>query len=237
MLSSAPQFQTVRREKLGQQISRQLLAAIASGVYRPGDLLPSERELTTMFGASRVAVREALSDLAAKGVANVTHGRGTSVNPVEQWNALDPTVLMLMNGEQAFDQLDEVRRIVEPELAALAAERITDAELETLRAISDLPEDDTMEQHVERDMNFHLAIARATRNPVLLVVLSSLDDLLRESRRRAFAVPGALAKARASHLAVFEAISRRDPVSARRAMVSHMEQVADAIARHKAQAD
>ena len=233
MERSAP-FQSLRREKLGQQISLQLLKAIASGRYKPGDLLPSERELSDMFGASRVAIREAVSDLAAKGIASVTHGRGTTVNPIEQWNALDPAVLMLMNGEDAFAQLDELRRILEPEMAALAAERITEQEIAAMRLLTDLPAEDSVEQHVERDMYFHLAIARATRNPVLMVVMSSVDELLRESRRRAITVPGELAKARVGHQAVFEAIARHDAAAARQAMWGHMNQVAGALVQYKA---
>ena len=176
-------------------------------------------------------MRDAVSDLEAKGVASVAHGKGTTVNPVEQWNTLDPAVLMLMNGENAFIQLDELRSILEPELAALAAERISDAEIEALRELADLPENDSVEQHVERDMAFHTALARATRNPVLMVVLSSVDDLLRESRRRAMTVPGELAKARAGHQAVFDAIRKRDPGATRQAMAAHMNQVAGALTR------
>ncbi len=232
-MPATAQFQALRREKLGQQISRQLLNAVVSDHYQAGDLLPSERELTEMFGASRIAIREAISDLQAKGVIRVTHGRGSTVNPREQWNALDPQVLMLIGGEDAFVQLDELRRIVEPEMAALAAERITEPEVEALRRVADLPATDTVEQHVEHDLNFHLTIARATRNPVLLVVMLSVDELLRESRRRAMAVSGELAKARTHHAAVFEAIASHDPDRARREMAAHMAQVAAALAQHR----
>jgi len=220
-----PRFQIVRSEKFRKQISRQLLEAIVSGRYQPGDQLPSERELTEMFKASRIAVREALDALVAKGIVSVAHGRRTTVNPMEQWNALDPEVLMLMKGEEAFDQLYVMRRIIEPELAALAAKKITPDALETLRGLSDLPLDDTSEQHVERDTKFHLEIARATQNTVLLVVLLSVDELLRETRRRTFSVPGELEKAREWHHMIFNAIEKRDPTAARRAMRDHMEQV------------
>lgn len=235
-IAGGVRFHAPRREKLGQLISRQLLTAIVRGYYPSGALLPSERELTELFGASRIAIREALSDLEANGVITVAHGKGSTVTPREQWNALDPEVLMLMGGEEAFAQLDELRHILEPALAALAAERIDDAGLEALRQLADLPDDDTVEQHVERDMAFHNAIARATRNPVLMVVMSSIDPLLRESRRRAMAVPGELAKARASHHAVFAAIASRDPAAASAAMTAHMQQVAGALLKHKASA-
>jgi len=229
--SAGPQFETVQSEKLSEQISRQLLEAIVDGHYGPGDRLPPERDLAATFDASRIVVREALGLLNARGIVSVRQGRGTTVNPVSQWHSLDPQVLMLLYGDLAFDQLLEMRRIVEPELAALAAERITGAQLEELRAISDLPENDTVEQHVERDTEFHLRIAGAAHNPVLLIMISSIGDLLRESRRRTFVVPGAMAKARAWHHAIFAAIEAGDPVAAREAMAAHLRQVGEALER------
>jgi DNA-binding FadR family transcriptional regulator len=226
-------FQSLQSEKFSEQISRQLLQKIIEGHYKPGDRLPAERDLATIFNVSRVVVRESISSLEAKGIINVRQGRGTTVNPIDQWNTLDPQVLLLLHGDEVFEQLMETRRIIEPDLAALAAERITAAELELLRAISDLPEDDSIEEHVVRDMSFHLQIAKATHNPVLLMVLSSTADLLREARRRIFIVPGELGKARMWHLAIFSAIEKRDPQAALEAMAAHMEQVSIGLAHSK----
>ena len=222
-------FQVVQNEKLSERISHQLLQSIASGHYRPGDLLPPERDLAIAFQVSRVAVREALGSLGAKGILSVRQGRGTTVNPVEMWNTLDPEVLMLLQGDRVFDKLIEMRSILEPELAALAATNITPAEIEEMRLISDLPETDTMEQHVERDTAFHVSIARATHNPVLLIVFSSISDLLRESRRRTFSVPGAIVEARHWHHAIFDAIEKQDAEAARQAMAAHLGQVGNAL--------
>lgn len=226
-------FRVVQSEKLSEQISHQLLEAIIDGHYGPGDRLPPERDLADVFRASRVVVREALGTLAAKGIVSVRHGRGTTINPVSAWNTLDPQVLMLLHGETAFSQLTEMRRIVEPELAALAAERISSEALEDLRAISDLPEDDTIEQHVECDTRFHLQIAQAARNPVLLIMISAVSELLCESRRRTFIVPGELAKAREWHHSIFEAIERGDAQAARGAMAAHLEQVEGALREYQ----
>ena len=220
-----PQFQTLQSEKLGEQISRQLIQNIIAGNYQPGEKLPPERELSAIFDVSRVVVREALGALQAWGIISVRHGRGTTVNPIDEWNTLDPQVLLLLHGDEVIAQLMETRRIIEPELAALAAERITNIELDGLRILKDLPETDSMEEHVERDITFHLQIAKATHNPVLLMVLTSTSELLREGRRRIFMVPGELAKARHWHQAIFEAIEQRDPVAAREAMANHTEQV------------
>jgi GntR family transcriptional repressor for pyruvate dehydrogenase complex len=219
------QFRVVRNTSLSAQISQQLVEAIFSGRYKPGDQLPPERDLAVMFNTSRVAVREALGSLIAKGILNTRQGRGSTVNPIEQWNTLDPVILMLLHGDDILDQLQEVRRIIEPELGALAAERITPQELEALRPLSELPLSDTIEQHIERDTSFHVAIARATKNTVLQIVLSSISDLLRESRRRSFLVPGELAAAREWHQVIFNGIARHDPAGVRQAMLEHMGQV------------
>jgi GntR family transcriptional repressor for pyruvate dehydrogenase complex len=220
-----PQFQVVQNKKLGAQISRQLVEAILSGQYKPGDQLPPERELAVMFETSRVAVRDALGALIAKGILSSRQGSGTTVNQVEQWSTLDPEILVLRDGDSTFDQLQEVRRIIEPELCALAAQRITQEEIEALRPLSDLPLTDTIDQHVERDTNFHLMIARITKNTVLQIVLSSISDLLKEGRRRSFHVPGELADAREWHKKIFSAIEKHDVEGARRAMIEHMGQV------------
>lgn len=231
MSFNAPGFQSVQNRKLFDQINQQILKTIVSGQYGAGDLLPTERDLAEIFGVSRIVVREAMGALVAKGIVSVKHGRGTIVNPIGEWSTLDPEVLALLYGDGLFEKLIQVRKILEPELSALAAESITDEELEQLSRLSDLPESDTIDKHVERDINFHLMIARATHNPILLIVLSSISELLRESRRRTFVVPGELAKARQWHKTIFEAIQAHNPDAAREAMASHIQQVKDGLER------
>lgn len=229
-----PEFKSLRRENLSQQISQQLLAAIAQGYYEIGDRLPPERELAERFGASRVAVREAIKLLSSKGILTAVQGRGTTINPREKWNALDPELLMLENGAITFDQLNELRSIFEPEVAALAAERATPESIELMRAYIDHPLEDDMEQHVEYDTGFHLEIVKAAQNTVLLIVMSSITSLLSESRRRTYQVPAELEHSRACHREIFEAIERHAPNEARAAMAKHMEQVKAAINRYNA---
>lgn len=226
-------FESLQSSKYSEQISHQLLQRIVDGHFQPGDRLPPERDLAAIFNVSRVVVRESIGSLEAKGIVSVRQGRGTTVNPVDEWNTLDSQVLLLLHGDEIFSQLMETRWIFEPEMAALAAERIHDDEMEPLRLCSELPEDDSVEEHVERDINFHLMIAKATHNPVLLMVLSSTSELLREGRKRIFIVPGELAKAREWHQAIYSAIKRRDPDAAREAMAGHMVQVRLGLERSK----
>ena len=227
-------FQIVHNDKLSDQISRQLVEAIFSGRYKPGDQLPTERDLAGLFEVSRVVVREALVALLSKGVLSTRQGSGTTVNPLEQWNTLDPMIMMLRDGDDTFDQLQEVRRIIEPELCALAAERISPEEIETLRPQSVLQLNDTIEQHIDHDTSFHMAIARATKNTVLQIVMSSISDLLRESRRRSYVNPQEASEAREWHEKIFSAIERHDVAGARQAMVGHMSQVKRALEEYKA---
>jgi GntR family transcriptional repressor for pyruvate dehydrogenase complex len=237
-MSGAPDqhpFESLRSSKYSEQISRQLLQRIVDGHFQPGDRLPPERDLASIFNVSRVVVRESIGSLEAKGIVSVRQGRGTTVNSVDEWNTLDSQVLLLLHGDEIFSQLMETRRIFEPEMAALAAKRIHDDEMEPLRLCSELPEDDSIEEHVEHDMDFHLMIAKATHNPVLLMVLSSTSELLREGRRRIFIVPGELAKAREWHHAIYTAIKNRDPAAAREAMAGHMEQVHQGLERFKSE--
>jgi GntR family transcriptional repressor for pyruvate dehydrogenase complex len=230
-MSTSPHFDFVQANKLGEQIGRQLLRAIVDGHYSPGDRFPGERELGKLFNVSRIAVRDAIGQLRARGIVSVRQGIGTTVNPMNKWNLLDPEVFMLVHRDQAFEQLLEVRRIVEPELASLAAQRVTDEQVDRLRLLSVLPEDDTVEQHVERDTEYHLEIARVAQNHVLLTMLSSISELLRESRRRTFAVPGEIIQGHTWHQKILSAIEARDAKAAHLAMLGHLHQVGDALAR------
>lgn len=222
-------LKAVERTKVSDQISGQLLERIVGGEYPAGAQLPSERDIAEMTNVSRVAVREAIGSLVAKGVVSVKQGRGTIVNPVDEWNMLDAHLLLLVHGDKAIRHLMEFRMMLEPEMAAMAAERITPEEVETLSRLSALPEDDTAEQHAERDTTFHLYIAKVSGNPVLLMVMTSVQELMDVNRRKAFIVPGALAQARHWHQEIFRAMAARAPQAARQAMIHHIQQVIDAL--------
>jgi len=226
---------SVKTDKLGEQIGRELMRAIVDGHFRTGERLPSENELAHLFNRSRIAVRDALHQLAILGIVTTRQGQGTTVNPIGMWNTLDPDVFVVLYGEQAFDQLLEMRRIIEPEAAYLAAQRITDEQIGILRPLSVLLESDSIDQHVERDTSFHLEIARAAQNSVLLTMISSISVLLRESRRCTYAVPGEISNGHMWHQTIFTAIETRDAEGARKAMSGHLDQVGLALVRWQAE--
>ena len=230
-MSNSSQFGSVKIDKLGEQIVRQLLRAIVDGHYHPGERLPSERDMALLFHASRIAVREAIGILNTRGIVSVRQGIGTTVNSMSEWNTLDPEVFILLHGNKAVEQLLEVRKIVEPETAFLAAQRITDEQVQKLRPLSILRENDTVGEHVERDTAYHLEIARACHNDVLVTMVSSINIFLRESRRCTYAVAGEIVQGHRWHQEILSAIEARDAEAARRAMMGHLDQVGQALDR------
>lgn len=227
--SGLPALKVVHRGKLSDQISQQLLEMIVTGEFPAGTPLPSERTIAEMTQASRVAVREAISSLVGKRIVSVKQGKGTYVNPIDEWNTLDPHVLLLLHGQEAIRHLMEFRMMLEPEIVAKAAERIEPDEIEQLLKLSELPAEDTIDQHAVRDNEFHLFLAKLTGNTVLLVVMNSIEELMHVNRRKAFVVPGELAKARDWHTAIAQAVAEHNPKAARMAMAKHLRQVTDAI--------
>src|SRR5579864_7776077 len=125
--------------------------------------------------------------------------------------------------------LAEVRAILEPEIAALAATRIQEPELATMReavSVMDGAGQDP-EAYIEADLDFHLALAEGAANPLILSLLDSIVGLLREQRLRIFRVAGGPERGQIHHKRILDAIERRDPEKAREAMRAHLEQVRD----------
>ena len=221
----APSFDAIKTETYAEKVARRVLAMIANSELKPRDVLPPQRELASSFRVSRAVVREALGMLAVRGLINVQHGRPTTVNDVSRWNTLDPGVLMLLRAEVTLRELMELRFIVEPEAVALAAKRITDEELDSLRPLLDPLYNVSIEKHVEADTAFHQGIIRAAHNAVLQINMSSVIELLRESRRVTFRIEDGIPLGAAWHRAIMEALERHDAEAAKEAMIEHLKQV------------
>lgn len=222
-------FDAITSQKFADRIVQRIMQTIGSGELKPGDLLPAERELASSFQVSRAVVREALGMLAVRGLIKVRQGKPTLLNDVASWNTLDPQVLLLLRTAGTFHDLMELRFMLEPEAAALAAQRATDEELAVLRPLLDPSHNVSMERHVEADTAFHHGLVRATHNAVLLIVMSSVTDLLRESRRITFQAPGAIPRGADWHHSIMTALEDREPDAARRAMIGHLNQVQTAL--------
>jgi DNA-binding FadR family transcriptional regulator len=212
------------KPRIHNAIARQLGVKIVSGGYRPGDLLDNEVASSEQLQVSRSAYREAMRILAAKGLVESRPKTGTRVSPHNQWQVLDPEVLAWLfeaePGVEFLKGLFELRMIVEPEAAALAAGRRTTDDVSRMRrALQD------MERHTvaidkgrAADREFHDAVLDATRNRALISLASGIGAAVRWTtiyKQRHRALPR---DPMPEHWKVFDAIAIGSPDAARAAM-------------------
>jgi GntR family transcriptional regulator, transcriptional repressor for pyruvate dehydrogenase complex len=219
-------YQPIQSERLYERIVDQIESRIVAGDLKVGDQLPAERELAEQFTVSRTAVREAIKALREKGLVEIRLGRGTFVTNGAT-GAVRHSLGLLLKSEKGFVHLEEVREILEPEIAALAATRIAPENIAAMTEAVELMETalDNVEIFVEADLDFHLALAEATQNPIIPSLMDSIIDLLREQRKRTGNVEGGLARGQYHHKKILEAVIQRDPLAARQAMQAHLLQV------------
>ena len=221
-------YQPVERSKLYERIAEQIQGRIVRGELRPGDRLPPERELAVAFGASRTAVREALKTLGQMGLVDMRPGRGTVVTDNTSDAMRSSLRLMLrVNHLNSPAALVELRAIIEPEIAALAAERATEGRLAALREAVDTMERSLClaDAYIAADTRFHRTLALATQNELIVALADSIVGLLAEQRTLIFAVPGGPERGQVYHKALLDAVGRRDSEQARAAMRAHLAQV------------
>lgn len=221
-------YKVVQTSRLYEQIVQQIEDSIRNGGLKEGDQLPAERELAQQFGVSRTAVREAVKTLREKGLVEAYPGRGTFITTGTS-HSFKLTLDRMMRGgpSEATAHLTEVREILEPEIAALAAQRGNEENLSAMReaiSLMDSTQNDA-EAFIEGDLDFHLALAEAAANPLILSLIDSIVGLLREQRTRTYFVKGGPERGQYHHKRILEAIEYRDPQGAREAMRAHLRQV------------
>ena len=212
---------------LAEQVAVALRGRVTAGGYAPQARLPSEAEMSRQFGVSRTVVREAVARLKSEGMLASRQGSGVFVHADAHLKPLRIAPLA-SRSEESVVQIVELRRAIEAESAALAAERRTRAGLDAMRtSLRDLDRASARgEDGVTEDVRFHRTIAEASRNPYFLLVLEFLGQFLagatrvtraNESRRADFA-----RAVKQEHAAVLAAIDEADPSAARRMATRHM---------------
>jgi GntR family transcriptional repressor for pyruvate dehydrogenase complex len=221
-------YKVVRTSRLYEQIVQQIEESVLNGSLKPGDQLPAERELAQRLGVSRTAVREAVKTLREKGLVEAYSGRGTFITNGTSQAARQSFDLMVKIGQQeGSPHLAELRLILEPGIAAVAAARVKEEDLAAMReavAVMDRSQKDPG-AYIEADLDFHLALAEAAANPLILSLIDSIVGLLREQRIKIFNVEGGPQRGQFHHKRILEAVERHDPEMARNAMRAHLEQV------------
>jgi GntR family transcriptional regulator, galactonate operon transcriptional repressor len=216
------------KRNLREQLVDLLGGDIINGRLQPGDLLPSEDALVTRYGVSRTVLREALNVLSGKGLLDARPKRGTVVRPKSAWNQLDPLVLGWRGGNvsRSLDQLMDLRRIIEPAAAALAAQRRTAKDLARITAAYIAMElaKDAVQAFMDADLAFHVACLEATHNDYLLPIAHAIRTELMTSMRVTNRDPEENQKVSLPlHRAIRDAIAARDPDAARAAMQRHLD--------------
>jgi GntR family transcriptional repressor for pyruvate dehydrogenase complex len=226
--ATKPMYRTVKTSRLYEQIVQQVEESILTGQLKPGDQLPAERDLAHSFGVSRTAVREAVKTLREKGLVEAYSGRGTFVTNGTSHSIRQSLDLMIrINPLEGSANLAELRLVLEPEIASLAAVRIEEQLLSTMReAVAEMDRSlRDPDAYVEADLDFHLALAEAAGNPLILSLLDSIVGLLREQRSRIFNVDGGPERGQFHHKQILAAVLQGNPEAAREAMRAHLEQV------------
>lgn len=208
--------------EIGQQILR--------GDLEPGEILPSETDLGAEFGVSRTVLREAIKVLAAKGLVESRTKVGTRVKARDQWNMLDPDVLswsLVSNDAEEYAlAVSEMRRVLEPAGAALAAQRATAEQIARIRAAYEAMEaaGRNSEDSVYHDLRFHLAILEATGNPFLVSMGHVIESAIAFNIKLSVTFPNLRVQSVPLHRVVLERIEKGDPRGAQAAMVKLLQE-------------
>ena len=211
----------MKKEKISQNISKELLKRIEEGIYPPGSKLPTEMELTVEFGVSRVSIREALSMLKASGIITSKQGGGSYVDETG-FSSLIPRIHLHSDEADMIHHLFEMRKILEPEAAYLAAQRRTPEQLALMKEIIGTMETEVIENQntaTDADLAFHKLLFAASHNPVLIQTLESLSSLYERTLQITLRPNRQLEKKRRSvlneHKSILEAIESEEPELAR----------------------
>jgi len=229
-LDLRPDFETFRRNKVYEEVAKQIERLILKKL-QPGDKLPSERELAEMLSVSRSSIRDAIRSLELMGMVEPRQGAGTIVRELSSESTANPLASAIRRKEDLIAELLDFRKMLEPSLAARAALRASPGDISEMEQILERQDQKLRagESAISEDSEFHYAIALASGNSVVLKVLDTLMDLLRDSRERSLQVEGRPEKSLAGHRRILSGIKRRNPEAARTAMLRHIEKVEEIV--------
>jgi DNA-binding FadR family transcriptional regulator len=222
-------LQPVSRLTSAQTVVGQLIELIRAGTLRPGDMLPSEKELVERLGVGRSTVREALQNLAALNVIEASAGHRTVVKSPTAAELFRSDLLGFLIGDSFASELVEARVMIEPDCVALAAQRASDADLD---AIGELLDEHEAQHLANRSVAafgamFHIRLAEASRNRVAASFMTSILHVLKERGRRIDEIPHARKRELDEHREILALVRRRDPAAASELMRTHIHAWAD----------
>jgi len=228
-------FECAKTNKVSQNIVNQIRKAIFNGVFKPGDKLPSDKELMNSFGVSKGSLREALRSLEVLGLLEIRKGAlgGAFVTEVDTEKAKEGFSNFFVSRDLSLKNLFDVRLILESHIAEHAASIIIDDDLQRLEQIlqetRDALRNNLPLNYREKEVAFHLIIANATQNPLLIFLLDFVENLLLDAKE--ILNPGRDFSERVfiAHERIYQALVARDANRARDAIIQDVKEVEEAL--------
>ena len=220
-------LRAIRKTRIHEDVFHQIHQLIKEGRLRARDQLPSERELAETFKVSRTSVREALRALETQGLIVSRTGAGNFVADLPVESLIGPLARLLIDEKKALADMFEMRKLIEPHIAALAAERASRKDIAQLKRIVAKQSEAVGrgETGVDADAELHLCISRATQNQALQKLVFGLMEMLSRSREESLQTNERRKASIDTHRRIVAAIEKHDRIKARKEMQLHIEQV------------
>ncbi len=213
-------------EQLVRILSDYISNSIMEGEYKLGDKLPSDRDLAAKFGVGRTALREALKVLSVLGLIDIRPGQGTFICKNTSNFFMMPLSWSFLVGDESVDQMIEVRNVLEQKSAQLAAQNATEEDIEFLTKVYENSQEayntGNFKDFLDYDMEFHLAIAKCSHNPVIQNLLFTSRSLIRQISKSGMLTLENLKNIYVEHGIIYEAIKNKDSYGASQKMISHL---------------
>ncbi|MEY8733822.1 FadR/GntR family transcriptional regulator [Peribacillus frigoritolerans] len=231
-------YKKIKPKKIYEEVSDELYEMIRSGSLKPGEQLDSIQQLAENFQVGRPAIREALSALSSMGLIEIKQGEGTFVKTFDPAIMNHPLSAALLMGQDNIKHLLEVRKILESGTAEVAAKKRTEENLIELKDMlfnMDKVSDDE-ELSDKADISFHVAVANASQNELLITLMNHVSELMtekmRDIRRAAlYSEEMTLKQLYQQHVRIYDAIAAKDEDGARSAMLFHLQSVEESLDR------
>lgn len=219
-----------RTQSVSMEIAAYLEARITSGELRPGDRFPAERELAQSMSVSRTSLREAMRELEAKHLVERTPGRGTVVT--EPYGEVTDLVRELSGSYQEIRNVTELRRLIEPGIAGLAALRARPSNLMRLEDVLRRSNENLMAaESLRLDLEFHESLAHAAQNPLLTTLITMSSRWTEDVRRHSHATTQGRRTSLEGHRAILQSVASHDADAAEAAMRRHLDEIGTLIAQ------
>ncbi len=219
-----------KSEKVSDRIVEQIRDAVLSGRLKPGDRVASEKELVVQFGVSKATLREALRVLEAMGLVEIRKGiqGGVFIAEVDMKTTIHSIMNFLHFKAVSIHDITMLRFILEPSVAHMAADRLPPEEIHRLEQMIERGEDSDAE--ISKDIGFHRYLARLSDNPVLILIMDFIDNLLRDVKYQLDLSAGFYNQIKECHRRILDCLVRRDHIGARREIIRDILAVGDHMA-------